>query len=95
LEVWNGKKLSYKQWQAMVIFGTGMMKFTEKQLYKKFLKVIEIPPIARLDAELVFDIKFYARFLAIYISKMKKNWTRIDNEMSGKGMKKALTDYQN
>jgi hypothetical protein len=24
-------------------FGTGMMKYNEKQLYKKFLKVIEIP----------------------------------------------------
>jgi hypothetical protein len=53
-------------------FGTGMMKFNEKKQYKNFLKVIEIPPIAKLDAELLFDVKFYARFLAIYLAKMKK-----------------------
>jgi hypothetical protein len=75
-------------------FGTGMMKFNEKKLYKNFLKVIEIPPIAKLDAELMFDIKFYARFLAIYLSKMKKEWGRIDSEMSGKGMKKTQLDYE-
>jgi hypothetical protein len=46
-------------------FGTGMMTHNEKKLYKKFLHVIEIPQIARLDDELVFDIKFYTRFLAI------------------------------
>jgi hypothetical protein len=75
-------------------FGTGMMKFNEKRLYRNFLKVIEIPPIAKLDAELMFDIKFYARFLATYLSKMKKEWARIDSEMSGKGMKKAQLDYE-
>jgi hypothetical protein len=57
-------------------FGTGMMKYSEAQLYKNFLKVIEIPPIARLDAELTFDIKFYAIFLDIFISKMKKDWEK-------------------
>jgi hypothetical protein len=75
-------------------FGTGMMKYNEKQLYKKFMKVIEISPIARLDAELVFDIKFYARFLAIYLSKMKKDWIKIDKDRSVKGMKKASMDYK-
>jgi hypothetical protein len=58
-------------------FGTGMMKFNEKMLYKNFFKVIEIHPIAKLDAKLMFDIKFYARFLAIFISKMKKILTRL------------------
>jgi hypothetical protein len=42
-------------------FGTGMMRYNETQLYKKCLKVIELPPIARLNVELMFDIKFYAR----------------------------------
>jgi hypothetical protein len=46
-----------------------------------------------LGAELVFDIKFYVRFLAIYLSKMKKDWAKIDSDRSGKGMKKAQTDY--
>jgi hypothetical protein len=75
-------------------FGTGMMKFNEKMLYKKFIKSVEIPPIAKLDAELMFDIKFYSRFLAIYIAKMKKDWAVIDEEMNGKGMKKAQDDYE-
>jgi hypothetical protein len=26
------------------VFGTGIIRFSEKQLYKKFLDVIEIPP---------------------------------------------------
>jgi hypothetical protein len=74
-------------------FGTGMMRYSEAQLYKKFLKIIEISPIARLDAELTFDIKFYARFLAICISKMKRDWEKIDQEMSGKGKKRALMEH--
>jgi hypothetical protein len=43
---------------------------------------------------IMFDIKFYARFLAIYRAKMKKEWARIDSEMSGKGMKKAQKNYE-
>jgi hypothetical protein len=74
-------------------FGTGMMKYNEKMLYKNFMKTIEIPPIAKLDAELILDIKFYSRFLAIYISKMKKDWAKIDSDMNGKVMKKAQDDY--
>jgi hypothetical protein len=58
------------------------------------LKVIEIPPIARLDAELVFDIKFYARFLAIFLSKMKKDWEKIDQDMSGKGKRNMVKEQE-
>jgi hypothetical protein len=46
-----------------------------------------------LDAELLFDIKFYARFLAMYVAKMKKEWPKNDLGMNGKGMKKAQADY--
>jgi hypothetical protein len=56
--------------------------------------MIEIPHIARLDVELLMDIKFYSRFFAIYVSKMKKDWARIDNDLSGRGMKKARDDYE-
>jgi hypothetical protein len=42
----------------------------------------------------MFDIKFYARFLAIFVSKMKKDWAKIDLDMNGKGMKKARDDYE-
>jgi hypothetical protein len=69
------------------------MKYNEAQRYKKFLKVIEIPPIARLDAELMLNIKFYTRFLAIYISKMKRDWEKIDQDMRCKGKKIALMDH--
>jgi hypothetical protein len=37
------------------------------------LKVIEVPRLARLDVNLMEDFRFYARFLAIYASKMKKD----------------------
>jgi hypothetical protein len=50
------------------------------------MKNIEIPPIAKLDAELIFDIKFYSRFLSIYVAKMKKEWAKIDEDMRGKGL---------
>jgi hypothetical protein len=52
-------------------FGTAMMGLSEKQLYKKFFKTIEIPTIARIDVELIKDIQFYSRFLAIFVSKIK------------------------
>jgi hypothetical protein len=55
------------------LFGTTMMRYREKQLYKKFLKVIEIPPLDQLDTSLMEDIRFYVRFLAIFASKMKKD----------------------
>jgi hypothetical protein len=50
------------------------MRYREKQLYKKFIKMIEVPPLGRLDLSLMQDIKFYARFLAIYAAKRKKDW---------------------
>jgi hypothetical protein len=66
-------------------FGTGMMALSEKQLYRKFCKVIEIHSIARLDNEVIKDIQFYSRLVAIYNSKMKKYWVRIDGNMKGQG----------
>jgi hypothetical protein len=75
------------------LFGTGMTKYNEKMLYKRYMKVIEMPPIAKLDPELMFDVKFYSRFLAIYTAKMKKDWAKLDEEMNGRGMKKAQRDY--
>jgi hypothetical protein len=72
-----------------------MTRYSEKQLYKKFLDVVDNHPIARLEAEMMLDFKFYARFLAMFISKMKKDWVKIDEDFSGKRMKKAQNDYQN
>jgi hypothetical protein len=40
------------------LFGTGMMRYRDKQLFKKFLNVIEIPPIGQLEASLKQDLCF-------------------------------------
>jgi hypothetical protein len=45
-----------------------MMRYNKKQLLKKFLQVIEIPPLGHLDFELKLDLEFYEPFLAIYVS---------------------------
>jgi hypothetical protein len=60
------------------LFGTDMMKFREEQFYKKIFKVIEIPQLGRFDTSLMEDVKFYARFLAMYPAKMKKDWVKED-----------------
>jgi hypothetical protein len=83
----TGNQIEDRKWEETLIYamasngdfiGTAMMRFNEKQLYKKFLKVIDIPPVARLDAELMLDLKFYTRFLALYVAKMKRDWAKID-----------------
>jgi hypothetical protein len=55
------------------LFGTPMLSYREKQLYKKFLKIIEITPLGRLDSSLMEAIRFYTKFLAMYAAKMKKD----------------------
>jgi hypothetical protein len=40
------------------LFGTAMKRFNEKQLLKKFLGVIKIPPFGHLDFELKLDLEF-------------------------------------
>jgi hypothetical protein len=52
------EKLLYSMAANSELFGTGMNRFNEKQLYKKILKVIEVPPLARLDVSLMNDFKF-------------------------------------
>jgi hypothetical protein len=60
--------------------------YNEKQLYKKFLKVIEIPPFGRLDSDMMNDLKFYTRFLSIYAAKMKKDWVKENKGYEGMGL---------
>jgi hypothetical protein len=55
--------------------------------------VIEVPPLGHPDAELMLDSKFYARFLALYASKMKKDWVRIDMNYEGNRLKEARNNY--
>jgi hypothetical protein len=66
------EKLLYNMASNSEIFGTAMFRYNEKQLYKKFLKVMKIPPLGRLDFSLMNDMKFNARFLAMLTAKMKK-----------------------
>jgi hypothetical protein len=35
------------------------------------------------------DFSFYARFLAMYVSKMKKDWVRKDQSYFGKGKRNS------
>jgi hypothetical protein len=69
------------------LFGTGLTRYNQNQLYKKFLKVIEVSPLTRLDVSLMEDFRFYARFLAIFAIKMKKDWVRKDESYFGEGLK--------
>jgi hypothetical protein len=69
------------------MFGTAMKRFSEKQFLKKFLGTIEIPSLGHLAFELKLDLEFYARFLALYVTKMKRDWIRLDGDFSGKGPK--------
>jgi hypothetical protein len=67
------------------LFGTAVKRFSERQLLKKFLGVIKIPPLGHLDFELKLDLEFYARFLALYVTRMKRYWLKKDEDFSGNG----------
>jgi hypothetical protein len=58
------------------------------------LKVIEIPPLGRLDTSLMEDIKFYARFLAMFAAKMKKDWVKEDKSFDVRGLKQRRSDQE-
>jgi hypothetical protein len=68
------------------MFGTGMMRFNEDQLYKKFLDVIDVPPLLYENSDLMFHIRFYARFLSIYVAKMKLDWANREQSFKGKAI---------
>jgi hypothetical protein len=72
------ERLLYSMAANSELFGTGLTRYNENQLCKKFLKVIEVTPLARLDVSLMEDFRFYARFLAIFASTMKKDWVKKD-----------------
>jgi hypothetical protein len=56
------------------------------------LKVIEIPPLWLLDFELKLDLGFYTRFLALYVSKIKRDWVKKEEKFSGKNPKRYIGD---
>jgi hypothetical protein len=53
------EKLLYNMASNSEPFGKAMTRYNEKQLYKKILKVIEIPPLGRLDNSLMSDLRFH------------------------------------
>jgi hypothetical protein len=55
--------------------------------------VIEIPPIDHLDASLKHDLKFYARFLAIYVCKMKRDKVHKDQCYQGENFKSEIEEW--
>jgi hypothetical protein len=76
--------LLYAMASNRVLFGTARKRYNERQLLKKFLKTISISPLGHLDFELKLDLEFYARFLALYIAKLQRDWVKIDEDYSGK-----------
>jgi hypothetical protein len=53
------------------IFGTGVMKYNEKQLYDRFRNSLVSLPYLEEDKSLLENPDFFARFLAIYTIRMK------------------------
>jgi hypothetical protein len=56
------EKLIYSIVSNSDLFGSSMMRYKEKQLFKKCLDVIEITPIGQLDASLKQDFSFTPDF---------------------------------
>jgi hypothetical protein len=98
-----GNRFTGKEWEEMLLyamasnsglFGTAMKRYNERQLLKKFLDVIKIPPLGHLDFELKPDLEFYTRFLALYVTKLRRDWVKIDEDFSGKGAIKYHRDCE-
>jgi hypothetical protein len=76
------------------LFGTGMFRYNEKQLYKKYLNVIELPPLAHLDSSSKEDWKFHGRFLTINAAKMKKGRVFRDKNFEGESLKEEAEAFK-
>jgi hypothetical protein len=91
-----GHRFKCREWEETLLysmasfsdlFGTATTRFNEKQFVKKFLNVVEIPPLGHFDMELKLDIEFYARFLAMYASKMKRKNVKTDGDFTGRNVR--------
>jgi methylphosphotriester-DNA--protein-cysteine methyltransferase len=72
------------------LFCTAMFGYLEKQLHKMFKKTIPITPIEYLNTRILNVSKFNARFLAIYVSKIKADKINKDKSFDGKVKLKTL-----
>jgi hypothetical protein len=88
------EKVLYSMASKYKMFDSSMLRYREKPFYKNFFAVIEIPHIGYLDASLKQDLKFYARFLAIYVSKMKRNRVLKDPNFDGDSLKKESEEWK-
>jgi hypothetical protein len=52
-------------------FETGTMRYNKKQLYDRFRNSLVSLPYIEKDKSLLENLDFFARFLAIYIIRMK------------------------
>jgi hypothetical protein len=52
--------------------GTGLTKYNQHQLFLRFKRVMSIPSFCEIDEDLVIVIDFYASFLLIPQTKMKR-----------------------
>jgi hypothetical protein len=52
------------------LFGTVMFRYIKEQLYRKFMDIVSTHRRRYIDSRLMDDIRFYARFLAMIVTKM-------------------------
>jgi hypothetical protein len=58
------------------------------------MDVIPASPGDLLDARLTNDIKFYARFLAFYVSEMKKDGVKRDHNFNGRSLTESKEEWK-
>jgi hypothetical protein len=86
--------LLYSMGSNCDLFGIGLFKYSEAQMYKKFMDVILIPPRRNLNSRMMNNIRFYARYLAIYAIKLKKLRVGNDGDYTGKFLVERTEKYQ-
>jgi hypothetical protein len=52
-------------------FGTEIMRYNENQLYDRFRNAVVMLPFYEENKDLLFNLDFFARFLAIYALRIK------------------------
>jgi hypothetical protein len=88
------EKVLYAMASNCGMFGSGMFRYNEKQLFKKFLDEVDLPPLAHLDVSLKEDLKFHAKFLAMFVSKMKKDRVSSDQSYLGISLKEEKRMFE-
>jgi hypothetical protein len=89
------KRKYYTVWQVTVTYLALVCSNIEKNsCIRKILEIIEISPIGHLGASFKQDLKFYARFLAIYVSQMKRDRVLKDHCFDGNSLKEESEEWK-